>query len=280
MDVHRRSQIDDIRPVIPHAVQVGRSRTGCSQKGDCRFPSRKQPTWKAACATPPFVTVTIRGFSPVTAQLLAMPESCTVWSPSGRPGTVSVAVGPIDRSGPPSTLAAYPSGSGLIPPAGSRDEDRADRRATDDIEPDFDRVASHRRGPGILPRRAVRRDPGQAHSVVACRDRGEPDRSVTANRPARLCVERGQVTVRIETLTARCGGDLDAAAGAATIQLERRLGLCSTADTDGPRVRPGRTQLGGDATERKIVISGREIGDPTTAFGPSARPASPSTLRV
>ncbi len=54
-----------------------------------------QVTVKAAVTVPPDGTVTVTGFDPLTAQLVARPERATSWFPAGRPANVTLPFVPI-----------------------------------------------------------------------------------------------------------------------------------------------------------------------------------------
>src|SRR3954468_7764576 len=59
---------------------------------------------KVASATPAAATASDWGLSPCTAQLAATPSSLTVWAPTARFATVTLAFGPIGAAGPLSML--------------------------------------------------------------------------------------------------------------------------------------------------------------------------------
>ena len=63
-----------------------------------------QLTSKAVLAVPSKGTVTVRGFWPSTVQLFSTPSSATSWSPSARPGKVTVPFDATDCDCVPSTV--------------------------------------------------------------------------------------------------------------------------------------------------------------------------------
>ncbi len=74
-----------------------------------------QATAIVALVVAPAATVTLRGFSPSTAQFDARSPSATVWLPEATPGIETVAPTAIGPTTPPSSWSWYPSGSDGVP---------------------------------------------------------------------------------------------------------------------------------------------------------------------
>ncbi len=72
-------------------------------------------TLKLASATAPPATVTVRGLSPATVQLAAIPASPTTCSPTLSAVTETLPLTSMARPASLSTVTLYPSGSGSTP---------------------------------------------------------------------------------------------------------------------------------------------------------------------
>src|SRR5690242_6757187 len=79
------------------------------------IPMKEQRRANSSLAGVPSGTETVRVVSPETIQFVATSLSVTVWSPNVSPPTEDVALVPMCRSGPPSTLNLNPSGSSDSP---------------------------------------------------------------------------------------------------------------------------------------------------------------------